>query len=161
MAPSCSPSIKPRTSKSFIPSPLYSTGPETQSVLPLFFLFTLSHPKFSYLLIVYYSKLLAPRMGSLQCPRQHLVVTVVQLLSHVRLCDPVDCIPPSSSAHGILQARILEWVATSFSRGSFRPRDPIHIFCIGRWILYHGATWEALNNYILLAFTYYWIFAYY
>ena len=36
---------------------------------------------------------------------------------------PVDCSPPSSSVHGIFQARILEWVAISFSRGSFRPRD--------------------------------------
>ena len=35
----------------------------------------------------------------------------------------VDCNPPSSSVHGILQARILEWVAISFSRGSSQPRD--------------------------------------
>ena len=39
------------------------------------------------------------------------------------LCDPVDCSPPGSSVHGILQARILEWVVISFSRGSSRPRD--------------------------------------
>ena len=39
------------------------------------------------------------------------------------LCDPMDCSPPGSSAHGILQARILEWVAISFSRGSSRPMD--------------------------------------
>ena len=39
------------------------------------------------------------------------------------LCDPVDCSPPGSSVHGILQARILEWVAVSFSRGSSPPRD--------------------------------------
>ena len=39
------------------------------------------------------------------------------------LRDPVDCSPPGSSVHGILQARILEWVAISFSRGSSRPRD--------------------------------------
>ena len=39
------------------------------------------------------------------------------------LCDPMDCSPPGSSLHGILQARILEWVAISFSRGSSRPRD--------------------------------------
>ena len=39
------------------------------------------------------------------------------------LCDPADCSPPGSSAHGILQARVLEWVAISFSRGSARPRD--------------------------------------
>ena len=39
------------------------------------------------------------------------------------LCDPVDCSPPRSSVHGIFQARILEWGAISFSRGSSRPRD--------------------------------------
>ena len=39
------------------------------------------------------------------------------------LCNPMDCSPPGSSTHGILQARILEWVAISFSRGSSRPRD--------------------------------------
>ena len=39
------------------------------------------------------------------------------------LCDPVDYNPPGSSVHGILQVRILEWVAISFSRGSSRPRD--------------------------------------
>ena len=37
--------------------------------------------------------------------------------------QPMDCSPPSSSVHGILQARILEWVAISFSRASSRPRD--------------------------------------
>ena len=37
------------------------------------------------------------------------------------LCDPMDCSPPGSSVHGILQARILEWVAITFSRGSFHP----------------------------------------
>ena len=39
------------------------------------------------------------------------------------LCDPVYCSSPGSSVHGISQARILEWVAISFSRGSFQPRD--------------------------------------
>ena len=39
------------------------------------------------------------------------------------LCDPMDCSPPSSSVHGILQVGILEWVAISFSRWSFWPRD--------------------------------------
>ena len=39
------------------------------------------------------------------------------------LCDPMDCSPPGSSVHGILQARILEWVAISFSRGSSWSRD--------------------------------------
>ena len=52
------------------------------------------------------------------------------------LGDPVDCSQPGSSVQGILQARILEWVAISFSRGSSRPRDRTHVSCIGRWILY-------------------------
>ena len=39
------------------------------------------------------------------------------------LCDPMNCSPPGSSSHGILQARILEWVAIPFSRGSSQPRD--------------------------------------
>ena len=39
------------------------------------------------------------------------------------LCDPMDCSLPGSSIHGILQARILEWVAMPFSRASFQPRD--------------------------------------
>ena len=40
------------------------------------------------------------------------------------LCNPMDYSPPGSSVHGILQARILEWVAISFSRGSSEPRSP-------------------------------------
>ena len=62
------------------------------------------------------------------------------------LWDPMDCSPPASSAHRIFQARILEWVAISFSRGSSWPRDQTHItclFCIDRRILYHCTTWEA------------------
>ena len=59
------------------------------------------------------------------------------------LCDPMDCSPLGSCVCGILQARTLEWVAISSSRGSSRPRDGTHvscIFCIGRQIVYHGAT---------------------
>ena len=62
------------------------------------------------------------------------------------LCDPMDYGLPGSSVHGILQARILEWGAISFSRGSSWPRDwtPVSwVSCNGRQILYHWATWEA------------------
>ena len=45
------------------------------------------------------------------------------------LCNPVDCSPPGSSVHGILQARILEWAAISFSRGSPQPRDRTWVSC--------------------------------
>ena len=47
----------------------------------------------------------------------------VKSLSRVQLCDPMGCNPSGSSIHEILQARILEWVAISFSRGFSRPRD--------------------------------------
>ena len=52
-------------------------------------------------------------------------VKKVKSLIHVRatLCDPMDCSLSGSSVHGIFQARVLEWVATSFSRGSSWPRD--------------------------------------
>ena len=43
------------------------------------------------------------------------------------LCDPMDCSPPCSSIHGIFRAGVLEWVAVSFSRGSFWPRDWIQV----------------------------------
>ena len=49
------------------------------------------------------------------------------VLSLVRLCDPVDCSPPGSSVHGILQLRILEWVAMASSRGSYRPLHAIKL----------------------------------
>ena len=56
------------------------------------------------------------------------------------LCSPMDCSQPGSSVYGILQARILEWVAMPSSRGSSRRRDPTcisDVSCVGRWILYH------------------------
>ena len=59
-------------------------------------------------------------------------------------CNPMDCSPPGSSVQGIFQARILQWVAISFSRRSSQPRDQTHISCIsciGRWILYHLRQW--------------------
>ena len=43
--------------------------------------------------------------------------------SCLTLCNSMDCSLPGSSVHGILQARLLEWVAISFSRGSSQPRD--------------------------------------
>ena len=59
------------------------------------------------------------------------------------LCDLLDCSPPGSSVQGIPQARILEWVSISSSRGSSPPKDPTHASCVSwadRWILYH---WDA------------------
>ena len=52
------------------------------------------------------------------------------------LGNPMDCSPPGSSVHGILQARILEWVAISVSRGSSHPRDQTQVSCIaGRFFI--------------------------
>ena len=48
----------------------------------------------------------------------------------VTLCDPMDCSPPGSSIHGIFQARVLEWGAIAFSRGSSWPRDRTRVSCI-------------------------------
>ena len=69
--------------------------------------------------------------------------------SCVTLFNPVDCSPPGSAVHEALQARIVEWAATSSSRGSSLPRYWTHFSCgscLGRWILYHCATWGALTS---------------
>ena len=46
------------------------------------------------------------------------------------LCDHMDCSLPGSSVHGIFQARVLEWVAISFFRGSFQPKDQTQVYHI-------------------------------
>ena len=72
------------------------------------------------------------------------IVVVVWWLHQVQhFCDPMDYSPPGSSVHSISQARILDWVAISFSRGPSWPRDQTCISCIDRQILYHWATREA------------------
>ena len=63
--------------------------------------------------------------------------------SCLTLCDPLDCSPPGSSVHGILQARILEWAAISFSRGSSQPRDWTQVSCIAGRCFNLWATREA------------------
>ena len=64
--------------------------------------------------------------------------------SCLTLCDPMGCSLPGSFIHGIFQARVLEWVAISFSRGSSQPRIfPIQVPCIGRQILPDWAGREA------------------
>ena len=67
-----------------------------------------------------------------------LFVCATQLC--LALCNLMDCSPPDSSVYSIFQARMLVWVAISFSRGSSQPKDRTHIccvFCIGRQVLYH------------------------
>ena len=53
------------------------------------------------------------------------------------LCHPMDCSPPGSSVHGILQARTLEWVAIPLSRGSSQPKNQTRGLLHWRQILYH------------------------
>ena len=62
------------------------------------------------------------------------------------LCDPLDCSLPGSSVHGILQARILEWVTVHFSRGSSQPRDQTQVSCIAGRFYTIWATREAQNT---------------
>ena len=82
------------------------------------------------------------------------------------LCDSMACSQLGYSVHGILQARILEWVAISFSKGSSQLRDWNCFSCVsslGRWILYHHTThgitksqrrlsnWACTHIYILVS----------
>ena len=63
------------------------------------------------------------------------------------LCNSMDCSSPGSCLHGLLQARILEWVAIPFSRGSSQPRDQTQVFCMaGRLFTTEpqGSTWNIL-----------------
>ena len=64
--------------------------------------------------------------------------------SCLTLCDPMGCSLPGSSVHGIFQARVLEWVAISFSRGSSRPRDRTRVSHIAGRCFTIWTTREAL-----------------
>ena len=81
-------------------------------------------------------------------PFVYMCVLVAQ--SCLSLCDPMDCSPTGFSVHGILQARILEWVAIPFSRGSSWPRDQTLVSCVaGRFF----TTWAFLiNKYLLIIY---------
>ena len=77
--------------------------------------------------------------------------------SCLTLCNSMDCSQLGSSVHGIFQARILQWVAISFSRGPSWPRDWTHVSCIGWRILYHWATREAPVNISSSHFLFLWV----
>ena len=62
------------------------------------------------------------------------------------LCNPMDCSLPGFSVHGIFQARVLERVAISFSRGSSWPRNQTHVSCVGGRCFTFWATREALHG---------------
>ena len=74
----------------------------------------------SYILLLWHQK--SP-YGSLLCCRVMRSAHSQQLMN---LCNPMDCSPSGSSVHGIFQARILEWIAISYSRAPCQPRDRTH-----------------------------------
>ena len=61
----------------------------------------------------------------------------VQVKAFPTLCDPMDCSLSGFSVHGIFQARVLEWIAISFSRGSSRPRNRTWVSHITGRRFYH------------------------
>ena len=76
----------------------------------------------------------------------HTCMRAKSLQSCPTLCDPMDCSPPGSSVHGILQARILEWVAVPSFRKYSWPRNWTrisYVSYVGRWVLYH---WHHLGT---------------
>ena len=81
-------------------------------------------------------------------PLGHVCVHAKSLPSCPIHCDPVDCSPPGSSVHGILQARILECVALLSSRGSSGLMDRTcvsYVSCLTGGFLTTSATWDAAN----------------
>ena len=92
----------------------------------------------------------------IQSYHMHECVCTQLLQAGLTVCNPADHRPPGSSAHGILQARIPEWVAMPSSRGSSRPRDQScisYIPCIGRHVLYPLAPPEKSTQvYIFIKF---------
>ena len=76
-----------------------------------------------------------PRLDLSEIPLLQVAAAAKSLQSCPTLCDPIDGSPPGSSIPGILQARTLEWVAISFSRGSSQCRDQTSVSCTSQWIL--------------------------
>ena len=69
--------------------------------------------------------------------KKYKLIVGHSLSSCLTLCDPMHCSTPGSSVHGILQARILESVAISFSRGSSQPRDRTKVSQMAQYHLSH------------------------
>ena len=75
--------------------------------------------------------------------RSHACVWAQLLQLFPAVCNLMDCSQPGSAVHGILQARILEWITVSFSRGSSPLREWTCISCIAGRFFTHWATWDA------------------
>ena len=86
-------------------------------------------------------------------PEIWICVCAKSLQSCLTLCNPMDCSPSGSSVHGILQVRILEWIAVPFSKEYSRLRDRTHtsyVSWVSRQVLYH---WHHLGSYGFLCYT--------
>ena len=91
-----------------------------------------------HFIVLYHDEGISPNCFLVNLTQKPAIVTV--LLECVCMClvaqsylilwDPMDCSPPGSSVHGISQARILEWIAISFSRGSSQPKDQVTVSCV-------------------------------
>ena len=74
-----------------------------------------------------------------KCKTTKIIQSMSQIITcvHAQSCPihriPMDCSPPGSSVHRIFQARTLEWVPISSSRGSFQPRDQTRFLCLLYW----------------------------
>ena len=97
-----------------------------------------------YIFNVYYPVKSLKVTSQMKLPFKVMCVLCAQLCP--ALWDPMNCSPPDSSVHGVFQARVLEWVAISYSRGSSWSKDQTRVSCvsrIGRKILYLCTTCEA------------------
>ena len=96
-----------------------------------------SFPHFFILLLIFWTR----QDRQLELPEENFIWAVTAGFSLLlcvcacclSLCGPTDCSPPGFSVHGILQARILEWVAIFFSRGSSWPKDQNWVLSLLHW----------------------------
>ena len=102
--------------------------PSTNNLCFLHLVFSTCHTKFTFEVSDHSQNEMKWREFAQSCPT---------------LCDSMDCSLPGSSIHGILQARILEWVAISFSRGSSQPRDRTRVSHIAGRLFAVQATRES------------------
>ena len=79
-----------------------------------------------------YKNILVKRAGTTW---ENWIAQVYGCMLSCNLCKPVDCSPPGSSIHGIFQAKMLQWIAISFSRGPSLPRNEIFFFLISGCLL--------------------------
>ena len=102
-------------------------------------------------------KVIQERKSEVNSPERNRIVTPWHCLLYLILCDLMDFSLPGSSVLGISQARLLEWVAISFSWGSFQSRDQTQVSCLAGGFFSNWATMEALKilliDYILCTCT--------